>query len=612
MQLDKRNIGVNFDHSADAMVRVWAPLTEKVALKVEDQEPIYLHNNNDGYFSLVTSAIKPGDRYWILLDDHDPLPDPASLAQPEGVHHASMAVDLKYNWNDLSWVNPALNDYIIYELHVGTFSPEGDFSGIESRLDHLKDLGVTAIELMPVGSFPGSRNWGYDGVYPYAVQQSYGGPEGLQRLVDACHNKGMAVILDVVYNHFGPEGNYLPSFGPYFTDKYHTPWGKAINFDDKDCDGVREFVVENVLMWFRDFHIDALRLDAVHAIKDFSAVHLLQEIRQQTDRLMEQNGRRHYLIAESDLNDPRYISPVSQHGLGMDAQWVDEFHHALRVTAGEERKGYYLDFSGLPDLAKSYLDAYVYTGAYSVERRRKFGKEARQHPSAQFIVFSQNHDQIGNRLLGERSSTLYSFEMQKLLAAAVLFSPYVPMLFMGEEWGETNPFYYFVSHTDEELIEMVRQGRKKEFAAMHAEDTAIDPQAEETFLASKLNWTLRTEGKHQTMFQYYKKLITLRKTNIVLAGNDRHAVKAQLFASKGLLVLSRGLQNQEHQVICFMNFSDQPQQIQNPTGLNNLQLIIDSASPQWHGPVAAPEILREFQEITLQPASFIAYSTSHD
>ena len=612
MQLDKRNIGVNFNHSADAMVRVWAPLAEKVALKVEDQEPIYLHNNNDGYFSLVTSAIKPGDRYWILLDDHDPLPDPASLAQPEGVHQASMAVDLKYNWNDLSWVNPALNDYIIYELHVGTFSPEGDFSGIESRLDHLKDLGVTAIELMPVGSFPGSRNWGYDGVYPYAVQQSYGGPEGLQRLVDACHNKGMAVILDVVYNHFGPEGNYLPSFGPYFTDKYHTPWGKAINFDDKDCDGVREFVVENVLMWFRDFHIDALRLDAVHAIKDFSAVHLLQEIKQQTDRLMEQNGRRHYLIAESDLNDPRYISPVSQHGLGMDAQWVDEFHHALRVTAGEERKGYYLDFSGLPDLAKSYLDAYVYTGAYSAERRRKFGKEARQHPGAQFIVFSQNHDQIGNRLLGERSSTLYSFEMQKLLAAAVLFSPYVPMLFMGEEWGETNPFYYFVSHTDEELIEMVRQGRKKEFAAMHAEDTAIDPQAEETFLASKLNWTLRTEGKHQTMFQYYKKLITLRKSNIVLAGNDRHAVKVQLFTSKGLLVLSRGLQNQEHQVICFMNFSDQPQQIQNPTGLNNLQLIIDSASPQWHGPVAAPEILREFQEITLQPASFIAYSTSHD
>ena len=612
MQLDKRNIGVNFNHSADAMVRVWAPLAEKVALKVEDQEPIYLHNNNDGYFSLVTSAIKPGDRYWILLDDHDPLPDPASLAQPEGVHQASMAVDLKYNWNDLSWVNPALNDYIIYELHVGTFSPEGDFSGIESRLDHLKDLGVTAIELMPVGSFPGSRNWGYDGVYPYAVQQSYGGPEGLQRLVDACHNKGMAVILDVVYNHFGPEGNYLPSFGPYFTDKYHTPWGKAINFDDKDCDGVREFVVENVLMWFRDFHIDALRLDAVHAIKDFSAVHLLQEIRQQTDRLMEQNGRRHYLIAESDLNDPRYISPVSQHGLGMDAQWVDEFHHALRVTAGEERKGYYLDFSGLPDLAKSYLDAYVYTGAYSAERRRKFGKEARQHAGAQFIVFSQNHDQIGNRLLGERSSTLYSFEMQKLLAAAVLFSPYVPMLFMGEEWGETNPFYYFVSHTDEELIEMVRQGRKKEFAAMHAEDTAIDPQAEETFLASKLNWTLRTEGKHQTMFQYYKKLITIRKSNIVLAGNDRHAVKVQLFASKGLLVLSRGLQNQEHQVICFMNFSDQPQQIQNPTGLNNLQLIIDSASPQWHGPVAAPEILREFQEITLQPASFIAYSTSHD
>jgi len=612
MQLDKRNIGLNFNHSLDAMVKVWAPLAEKVALKVEDQEPLYLYNDNNGYFSLVTTAVKPGDRYWIMLDDQDPLPDPASLAQPDGVHGASMAVDLKYNWNDASWVNPALNNYLIYELHTGTFSPESDFSGIERRLDHLKDLGITAIELMPVGSFPGGRNWGYDGVFLYAVQQSYGGPEGLQRLVDACHKKGLAVILDVVYNHLGPEGNYLSSFGPYFTDKYHTPWGNAINFDDKDCDGVREFMIENALMWFRDFHIDALRLDAVHAIKDFSAVHLLQEIRQQTDLLMEQSGRRHYLIAESDLNDPRYISPVNQNGLGMDAQWVDEFHHALRVAAGEERKGYYLDFVGLPDLAKSYLDAYVYTGAYSAERQRKFGKEARLHPGAQFIVFSQNHDQIGNRLLGERSSTLYGFEVQKLLAAAVLFSPYLPMLFMGEEWGETNPFNYFVSHTDQALIEMVRQGRKKEFAAMHAEDTAIDPQAEETFKASKLNWTLLSVAKHQTLFQFYKTLISLRKSHAVLAANDRHAVKVQLFASKGLLVLERGLQNQEDKVFCFMNFSAEPQQIQYPTGLTDLHKIVDSASPQWHGPEAAPVTLKEFQEITLQPASFVAYSTSHD
>jgi maltooligosyltrehalose trehalohydrolase len=614
MQVDKRNIGLNFNENHEAVVKVWAPQAEKVAMKVEGGETVQLQKESHGYFSLVTDTIKPGEQYWFLLDDEKQLPDPASLAQPDGVHGASMAVNLQYSWNDSLWINPPLNDYLIYELHVGTFSPGSDFSGVDNCLDHLIDLGITAIELMPIGAFPGNRNWGYDGVFPYAVQHSYGGPEGLMKLVDACHKKGLAVILDVVYNHLGPEGNYLSSYGPYFTDKYHTPWGNAVNFDDKDCDGVREFVVENVLMWFRDFHIDALRLDAVHAIKDFSAVHVLQEIRQQTDRLMELTGRRHYLIAESDLNDPRYITPVAQQGLGMDAQWVDEFHHALRVSAGEPKKGYYLDFNGLADLAKSYRDAYVYTGGYSVERRRKFGKDASQHPGHQFVVFSQNHDQIGNRLLGERSGTLYGFERQKLMAAAVLFSPYIPMLFMGEEWGETSPFYYFVSHTDKELIEMVREGRKKEFAAMHAEGEAIDPQDEETFNSSKLNWKLLAVPQNQALFQYYKKLITLRKGNDVLAGNDRSAIHVDLLTPKQVLVISRGLQNHAGRVICFMNFSEQIQPVSYPAGtsVNSLQLLIDSASPQWHGPKAAPEIWKETQEIILQPASFIAYSTSHD
>ncbi|WP_432709560.1 malto-oligosyltrehalose trehalohydrolase [Pedobacter sp.] len=614
MQLDKRNIGLNFNESKKAVVKVWAPQAEKVALKVEGGEPIRLNKENYGYFSVVTESIRPGDRYWFQLDNDKQLPDPASLAQPDGVHGASMAVDLQYAWNDLPWINPPLNNYLIYELHVGTFTAESDFEGVEKRLDHLKDLGVTAVEIMPVGAFPGSRNWGYDGVFPFAVQTSYGGPQGLQKLVDTCHQKGLAVILDVVYNHFGPEGNYLSSYGPYFTDKYHTPWGNAVNFDDKDCDGVRDFVVENVLMWFRDFHIDALRLDAVHAIKDYSAVHVLQEIRQQIDLLMEQTGRRYYLIAESDLNDPRYITPLDQQGLGMDAQWVDEFHHALRVSAGEPKKGYYLDFNGLADLTKSYRDAYVYTGAYSAERRRKFGKDASQHPGKQFVVFSQNHDQVGNRLLGERSGTLYGFEMQKLMAAAVLFSPYIPMLFMGEEWGESNPFYYFVSHTDEELVEMVRQGRKKEFAAMNAGGEAIDPQSENTFNASRLNWSLLEIPPHQALFQFYKKLITLRKTNAVLAANDRLAVNVQLFASKQVLLLDRGMQNHNDHVFCLMNFSKQPQEILYPSDIimTDLQLIIDSASQKWYGTTEAPDRWKEGQEIVLQPASFVAYSTSHD
>ena len=388
-----------------------------------------------------------------------------------------MAVDLAYDWKDEQWKNIPFNDYIIYELHTGTFSPEGNFSGIKTRLDHLLSLGITAIEIMPVAAFPGDRNWGYDGVFPFAVQASYGGAKALQDLVAACHEKGLAVILDVVYNHVGPEGNYLEHFAAYFTDKYHTPWGRAVNFDDKDSDGVRAFVVENALMWFRDFHIDALRLDAVHAIKDFGAVHILEEIRRRTDELMKETGRIHYLIAESDLNDPRYISSIAQYGLGMDAQWVDEFHHALRVTAGENRIGYYLDFNGLSDLAKSYADAYVYTGAYSEERRKTFGRAAKNHPGQQFIVFSQNHDQVGNRMLGERSSTLYGFRMQRLMAAAVLCAPYLPLLFMGEEYGETSPFLYFVSHKDPELIEMVRKGRREEFAALHAKGECTRPSS---------------------------------------------------------------------------------------------------------------------------------------
>ncbi len=336
-----------------------------------------------------------------------------------------------------------------------------------------RTIGVNAIELMPVVQFPGSRNWGYDGVFPFAVQHSYGGARGLQTLVDICHQKGIAVVLDVVYNHLGPEGNYLGAYGPYFTDKYNTPWGNALNFDDAWCDGVRQFFIENVLMWFRDFHVDALRLDAVHAIKDFSAVHILREIKMHVNQLTKETGRTHHLIVELDLNDPKFINPLEEQGFGMDAQWIDEFHHALRVTATGESTGYYSDFTGISHLAKAYQDAYVYDGQYSPHRFKKFGLKAENHPGQQFIVFSQNHDQVGNRMLGERTSQLVSLEMQKLMAGAVLVSPYLPMLFMGEEYAEPNPFLYFVSHTDPDLVEAVRKGRKAEFAAFHALGEAI-------------------------------------------------------------------------------------------------------------------------------------------
>ncbi|WP_276088042.1 malto-oligosyltrehalose trehalohydrolase [Pedobacter sp. JY14-1] len=597
----KRNIGLN-EHGGSWTFRVWAPQAKRVAIELEKSgERIYLEAEGRGYWGTETTAIVEGDRYRIVLDDDRRLPDPAALAQPEGVHGPSMAVRLGgYDWEDTGWKNPDLKDYIIYELHTGTFSDAGDFEGIASKLDYLAELGITAIELMPVAAFPGKRNWGYDGVFPFAVQWNYGGADGLRRLVECCHEKGLAVILDVVYNHLGPEGNCLSEFGPYFTEKYRTPWGNAINFDDRDCYGVRDYFIENVLMWFRDFHIDALRLDAVHAIKDFSAVHILQAIRQHTDLLMEQTGRRHYLIAECDLNDPRYIEDTRRNGLGMDAQWTDEFHHALRVTAGEERRGYYADFSGIAHLAKSYRDAYVYTGQFSEERGQYFGRPLADHEGQQFVVFSQNHDQVGNRMMGERTGTLVSFEMQKLLAAAVLFSPYLPMLFMGEEWGETNPFQYFIDHEDAELVELVRKGRKEEFAAMHAAGEAPDPKAEQTFLQCKLNWSLPVTGRHERMLAYYRHLIALRKQNQVLRAGERTALRCFTFDAQHCLMLERRMTGSNELVLCLMNFSGQPQQLALPDHVISPTKIVDSADPEWLGPGSVSG--------QLQPESFIAYS----
>ncbi|MES2828434.1 MAG: malto-oligosyltrehalose trehalohydrolase [Bacteroidota bacterium] len=608
MHLPERNIGLNFNREGLATIRVWAPLAKTLNISVNGLT-LPLIKDDLGYWTLTTNEIQHGDYYWLLLDDQQ-LPDPASLAQPLGVHGPSQAIDFHNDtWHDLNWVNHPLNEYIIYEIHTGTFSNEGDFDGIAKHIEHLVGLGITAIELMPVAAFPGSRNWGYDGVFPYAVQHSYGGYEGLRKLVEACHQNGIAVILDVVYNHIGPEGNYLPQFGPYFTDKYKTPWGDAVNFDDNGSYGAREFFIENALMWFRDFHIDALRLDAVHAIKDFSAVHLLQEISTRTAILMAQTGRVHYLIAESDLNDPRYITAVSANGMGMNAQWADEFHHALRVTAGEEKLGYYSDFSGIEHLAKSYQEAYVYTELFSPERNRIFGKSAPDCEGKQFVVFSQNHDQVGNRMLGERSSQLFSFEMLKLFASAVFISPFLQMLFMGEEWAETNPFQYFVSHTDPELVALVRKGRSEEFSAMHQGD-APDPQSEDTFLNSKLNWNLIQEPRSQALIKYYKALITLRKSNLVLKMCDRDSLKIHLYKEQNCLVIERGLTGSDQVILGFLNFSAKSQSLPIPAGLTGLQLLLQSASNQYYGSeTQAPQL--EGHQLLITPTSFIAYSATY-
>lgn len=614
-QLDKRSLGISFTSDREASVTVWAPLAKHVAIKINGQPAaIPLKHDELGHWCLTTRQVKPGDLYTYILNGDRDFPDPVSLCQPQGVHGPSQAVDINdFAWSDQTWKNPVLDDYIMYEIHTGTFTAEGTFASLETRLDYLKAVGVNAIELMPVAQFSDSRNWGYDGVYTYAVQNSYGGAKGLQQLVDTCHAKGIAVILDVVYNHFGPEGNYLGEYGPYLTSKYCTPWGQAVNFDDAWCDGVRRYVVENVLMWFRDFHIDALRLDAVHAINDFSTVHILEEIRQQVDRLTDETGRQHYLIVENDLNDPRYIDPLAERGYGMDSQWSDEFHHALRVTAGEPKFGYYTDFESITHLAKAYKDGYVYDGQYSAERHKTFGKKAEKNPGRQFVVFSQNHDQVGNRKGGERTSQLFSYDMLKLLAGAVMVSPFLPLLFMGEEWGESSPFFYFVSHTEPELIEAVRKGRQEEFASFQSEVEVPDPESNETFEKTKLHWNLIDEKAHQQLLRYYQTLIALRKQIPALRRLDRQQLTVYPRQEQQTLVLHRW--HNDQQVICLMNFSKEPRSVTMPGTDTGWQQVLNSADADWlpqSGISSAPEMVSGTASIITQPESIIVYAHGYD
>jgi maltooligosyltrehalose trehalohydrolase len=581
--VDRRSVGLNFDKDGGAEALIWAPDAKDVTLRVEGGATIPMTKGERGYWHTSTRHIRPGMSYQVLLGD-EALPDIASLDQPD-IHGASRAFSAhQFNWTDDDWNGIPLAEFIIYELHTGTFTPEGTFMGITQKLDHLKDLGVNAIELMPVAAFPGKRNWGYDGVFPFAVQDSYGGPLGLQQLVDACHQRGLAVVLDVVYNHLGPEGNYFGQYGPYFTDKYRTPWGNAVNFDDAGCDAVRRYFIENALMWFRDFHIDALRLDAVHAIKDLSPKHLLSEIREYTDLLMAQTGRRHLLIVECDLNDHRFIDPLAEGGYGMDAQWTDEFHHALRVSAGGERSGYYSDFTPLSDLVRAYQHGYVYNGQYSAERDKSFGTDPVGNAGSQFIVFSQNHDQVGNRMLGERSGQLFSFEMRKLMAAAIFVSPFIPLLFMGEEYSESNPFLYFVSHTDPKLIDAVRKGRRDEFKAFNTQGEAPDPAAPDTFERSRLQWQLPLQQPHETMLRYYRALIGLRRSEPALRVPDRTGCRVNADVAANIMTLTRSSGAQ--QLVCLLNFSKESRPVTIPDGIVQPQIIFNSAENQWNGPGA--------------------------
>lgn len=586
----------------------WAPEANALAVLLANDRQIDLMKTPEGYWQGTWDAPEATFNYWLLHNQETKLPDPFSRSQPDGVHGASRWVDLRnFPWQDQAWKNPALETYIIYEIHTGTFSPAGTFQGIIERLAYLKDLGITAIELMPVNAFPGERNWGYDGVFPFAVQQSYGGPAGLQALVNACHQHGLAIVLDVVYNHFGPEGNYFSHLGPCFTDKYHTPWGGAVNFDDRWSDGIRGLVVHNVLQWLRDFHIDALRLDAVHAIKDFSPRHILQEVRVAVDQFIEKSGRTPYLIVENDLNDPKFINPLEPHnGFGMDAQWSDEFHHALRVSLGEKREGYYADFDGVADLAKAHRDAYVYDGQFSAHRARRFGAPA-DNSGCQFVVFSQNHDQVGNRMLGERLSHLVSRNLARVAAAIVLLSPYLPLLFMGEEFASPSPFQYFIHHGDKALVSAVRKGRQEEFAAYQGAEQAPDPQEMSTFLRSKIAWDALASMVHQSMLRWYQMLISLRKHHPVFRNCNRKNLHVLVEAPKDLMQIHRW--NNGHSTVACINFSDRVHDVLLMPGDTAWQKLVDSADPVWGGPAAAPVSRSAGDFLTLQPESIVVYGS---
>jgi maltooligosyltrehalose trehalohydrolase len=520
---------------------VWAPYAKSVALAVNG-ELIEMTPGERGHWHICVGNTGPGDHYAFLLNgDPTLLPDPRSQWQPNGVHGASRIVDHEtFRWTDQLWHPPPLDSGILYEMHVGTFTPEGTFESAIERLDYLHELGITHLEIMPVNEFSGERGWGYDGVQPFAPHHSYGGPDGLKQLVNACHEKGLAVLLDVVYNHLGPVGNYLERFGPYFTETYHTPWGAAVNLDGPDSTEVRRFFCDNGLYWLREYHFDGLRLDAVHAFIDRSALHFLEQFASEVDAFGTALGKHLVVIAESELNQPLLVVSREANGYGLNAQWSDDFHHALHTVLTGETDGYYQDFGSLAQIAKALRSVYVYTGEYSAYRRRHHGRPVIGLPGSRFAGYLQNHDQIGNRARGDRISHLVSTDRAKIGSALVLLSPFVPMLFQGEEFGASSPFLYFTDHDDPEVGKAVTEGRKREFAAFgwNPEDIP-NPQGKEAFESSKLRWEELREEPHRSLFQWHCELIALRRAHPELTSGCLSEVEVDFSESEQWLSMRR-------------------------------------------------------------------------
>lgn len=504
---------------------VWAPRVETMVLELlgsqVNEHP--MARSMDGIHSVTVPHASAGTDYWYRVDAETRRPDPRSRYQAHGVHGPSQIVDpADFSWTDEDWIGIELDDYVIYEIHVGTFTPEGTFLSAIAKLDHLVALGITAVELMPVAAFPGDRNWGYDGVHLFAPQVTYGGPEGLRAFVNACHRRGLVVILDVVYNHLGPEGNYLHAFGPYFTTKYKSPWGEPLNFDDEDSPQVRRYFRDNAVYWLEEFHIDSLRLDAVHAIQDLGARHVLEELNQSFHFAADRLRKKCYLIAESDLNDSRVINPPHRGGHGFDSQWLDDFHHAMHVVLTGRDQAFLGDYRGLPDLKKCLQNGYVYTGQYSAHRRRFHGNSSTQSLDRQFVIFNQNHDQVANTCEGERLVQIVGRDLFHTAALVLLASPFVPMLFMGEEWGEMRPFEYFTDFGDENLARAVTRGRRKEHKGFLGSGRKFqDPQDRSTFTNSRIDWEAPSQPDHAGTLRLYRDLIALRRANPALGVGGR-------------------------------------------------------------------------------------------
>lgn len=595
--------------------RVWAQNAHDVRLHLVGDRGEYVAMTRDefGYCTAEVDGIAAGQAYFYTLDGTD-YPDPVSRYQPQGIFGPSAVVERAFAWGDGAWFGRPLQEFVIYELHVGTFTDGGTFASAIDRLDDLVDVGITAVELLPVAQFSGARNWGYDGVLQFAVQDSYGGPDGLKQFVDACHQRQIAVILDVVYNHFGPEGNCYPAYAPYLTDHYKTPWGPGVNFDGPYSDEVRAFFIENALYWFHEYHIDGLRLDATHHMYDNRAVHVLQELAATMAEHRERTNRRFCLIAESDTNNPQLLRPLNVGGIGMDAQWNDDFHHTVHALLTNETGHYYAGYDALESLVKALREGFVYSGQYSPYRKRSHGASSHDIPAKHLIVFTQNHDQVGNRLPSERIARYLPFDALKLWIGLAALSPYVPMIFMGEEYAEPALFNFFTDFSDEALIEAVTRGRMAQFGLGASEDEGFPhPQDDATFTQSRLDHRLKSGGKHAVMLAFHKTLFRLRREVPALATLDKAQMQVVGFEDDSVVFWRRWHGHDE--VCAAYNVGAATAELQLPVPAGRWRCLLDSSEARWREDAADPYAVAPDRYLdssgtvvlALAPHSFVLY-----